>query len=245
MNEKEKERYQRQLILPGWGEAAQDKLRRAVVFIAGAGGLGSPAALYLAAAGVGRLRICDSEKVELSNLNRQLLYAAEDVGRDKASAAGRNLTRLNPHVQVLPLSAHINDRSIAELAGDAVLILDCLDNFETRFVLNRFAVQRSLPLIHAGVSGLSGQITFIHPPRTGCLACLVPEAPAAGLFPILGATAGVLGSLQALEACKYLTGGAVLKNRLLFFDGGPLEFQEVALEKNPACPVCGAGDAGA
>jgi molybdopterin/thiamine biosynthesis adenylyltransferase len=241
INERERERYGRQLILPGWGEAAQGKLREAVVFVAGAGGLGSPVTMYLAAAGVGTLRICDSESVELSNLNRQLLYAGEDVGQPKAAAAARALSRLNPLVKVVPLCARIEEDSIAELAGEATLLLDCLDNFETRFVVNRYAVKRGLPLIHAGVSGLSGQITFVHPPQTGCLACLVQEAPAAGVFPILGATAGVLGTLQAMEALKYLTAaGAGLKNRLLFFDGGRLEFQEVSLERDPGCPVCGA-----
>jgi molybdopterin/thiamine biosynthesis adenylyltransferase len=242
MSEREKERYGRQMLLPGWGEAAQEKLRKAVVFIAGAGGLGSPAALYLAAAGVGTLRICDSEDVELSNLNRQLLYSGEDVGGPKVTAAARFLARLNPHVEVVPLHARISDGSIAALAADAVLLLDCLDNFETRFVLNRFAVKRGLPLIHAGVTGLSGQITFIHPPATGCLACLVPEAPAAaaGLFPILGATAGVLGTLQATAALKYLTAcGSVLTNRLLFYDGESMDFQEVILERDPGCAVCG------
>ena len=241
LNERERERYGRQMLLPGWGEAAQEKLRKAVVFIAGAGGLGCPAALYLAAAGVGTLRICDCEDVELSNLNRQLLYSGEDVGGLKVTAAARSLARLNPHVEVVPLHARISDDSIAELAADAVLMIDCLDNFETRFVLNRFAVRRGLPLIHAGVTGLSGQITFIHPPETGCLACLVPEAPAAaGLFPILGATAGVLGTLQAMEALKYLAGsGTVLTNRLLFYDGERMDFQEVALERDPRCQVCG------
>jgi molybdopterin/thiamine biosynthesis adenylyltransferase len=246
IDDQERERYRRQLMLPGWGEAAQEKLRKAVVFIAGAGGLGSPAALYLAAAGVGHLRICDSEQVELSNLNRQLLYGNDDLGRPKVDAAGRALDRLNQRVHVTPLRARIDDGSIAALAGDAVLLMDCLDNFETRFVLNRYAVKHRLPLVHAGVSGLGGQITFIHPPRTACLACLVPEAPAAGVFPILGAAAGVLGTLQALEALKYLTcSGSLLENRLLFFDGERLDFQEVALERDPSCRVCATPERGA
>jgi len=242
---RELERYQRQVMLPGWGEKAQAALKRASVFIAGAGGLGSPLAMYLAAAGVGTLRICDSGRVDLSNLNRQLLHTARDVNRPKTRSAFRSLRRINPHVRIVPLPALIDERSVASLVGESTLIVDCLDNFATRLVLNAHAVARGLPLIHAGVTGYCGQITFLHPPATACLACLVPEAPPPATFPILGPTAGLLGSLEALEALKFLTGdGPLLTGRLLFCDGSAMQFQEVAIERDPRCPVCGQPERG-
>jgi molybdopterin/thiamine biosynthesis adenylyltransferase len=237
---RELERYHRQLLLPGWGAEAQGRLRRAVVFVAGAGGLGSPVAQYLAAAGVGTLRICDAGRVELSNLNRQLLHADRDLNHPKVRSAARTVRRVNPHVRVVPLQAVIDERSVEGLVGDAGLILDCLDNFQTRQVLNGLAVRRGLPLVHAGVTGWCGQVTFLHPPATACLACIVPESPPTAVFPILGATAGLLGCLQALEALKYLTGGGpLLAGRLLFCDGSAMQFEEVAVQKDPRCPVCG------
>ncbi len=236
----ERERYLRQIILPGWGEPAQERLKRSTVFMAGAGGLGSPVAMYLAAAGVGTLRIADHGNVELSNLNRQLLHGDGDLSRPKVSSAVETLGRINPLVEVVPLAGPITESNIASLAGEADLLVDCLDNFATRFLLNAYAVKRGLPLVHAGVSGLWGQITFIHPPRTACLACTVSEAPEGGVFPILGATAGVLGCLEAVEALKYLTGAeSLLTGRLLFCDLETMQFQEVALGRDPACPVCG------
>ncbi len=236
---RERERYRRQLILPGWGEGTQARLKAASVFIAGAGGLGSPVAQYLAAAGVGTLRICDSGRVELSNLNRQLLHSDRDLARPKVRSAARTVRRVNPHVRVVPLREVIDEGSVEELVGDAGLLLDCLDNFPTRQVLNAFAVRRGLPMIHAGVTGWCGQITFLHPPATACLACLVPESPPQEVFPILGATAGMLGCLQALEALKYLAGaGPLLVGRLLFCDGQAMQFQEVAVSRDPRCPVC-------
>jgi len=240
LSPRELERYHRQLILPGWGTEAQARLRAATVFIAGAGGLGSPVAQYLAAAGVGTLRICDAGRVELSNLNRQLLHAEADLGRPKVRSARRTVRRVNPYVRVVPLHAVIDERSVEALVGDAELILDCLDNFPTRQVLNAFAVRRSLPMIHAGVTGYCGQITFLHPPATACLACIVPQSPPQEVFPILGATAGLLGCLEALEALKYLAGGGpLLAGRLLFCDGAAMQFQEVAIQRDPRCPVCG------
>ena len=236
----ELERYHRQLILPGWGEETQARLAQATVFIAGAGGLGSPVAQYLAAAGVGTLRVCDSGRVELSNLNRQLLHADRDLGKPKVRSAARTVRRVNPHVRVVPLQATIEEPSVESLVGGAELILDCLDNFPTRQLLNAFAVRRSLPMIHAGVTGYCGQITFLHPPATACLACIVPESPPQEIFPILGATAGLLGCLQALEALKYLAGsGPLLVGRMLFCDGQAMQFQEVAVSRDPRCPVCG------
>jgi len=270
LSDQERERYLRQIILPDWGEAAQERLKNATVFVAGAGGLGSPVAFYLAAAGVGTVRICDPTTPELSNLNRQILHSHEDFQKTKADSAGETLSRLNPEIQIVCLSESINADTVDTLVGEAQLIIDCLDNFETRYILNAYAVRTETPFIHAGVTAFSGQISFIHPPETACLACIIPEAPDASQpdarsdgvapsrppsadtsdpgrlrgakpFPILGATAGVLGCLQAMEALKYLSGsGKNLKGRLLFFEGENLSFQELVVEKDPACPVCGA-----
>jgi len=240
LSAEDRERYHRQILLPEWGEEAQERLRAATVFVAGAGGLGSPVAAYLAAAGVGTLRVCDSGRVELSNLNRQILHGQSDIGRDKPDSATDSLARLNPRVRVIPLSERITPGSAAGLVADASLIVDCLDNFETRFVINHFALDSGIPFVHAGVQGLCGQIGFFNPPQTACLACLVPDPPEASTFPIVGATAGLLGCLEALEGLKYLTGkGELLRGRLLFVDAAAMEFQEVSLEKDPACPVCG------
>ena len=238
----DRERYHRQMILPSWGEDAQRVLKDSCVFVAGSGGLGSPLAFYLAAAGVGTLRICDSGYVELSNLNRQILHGENRIGRNKALSAAETLAGVNSAVRVVALNETISGENVETLVGDARLLIDCLDNFETRYILNEHAVRTGLPLVHAGVNGLCGQIAFIHPPRTACLACLVAEAPPPEIFPILGATAGALGCLEALEALKYLTGaGELLEGRLLFFDGETMQVQEVSFDKDPECRVCGGG----
>jgi len=262
----ELERYRRQVILPGWSEDTQLRLKEATVFIAGAGGLGSPAAIYLAAAGVGTLRICDKGEVELSNLNRQILHSNSDIGKSKVRSAERTLMTINHHLKVVTLAEEIKKTNISTLVGNARIMIDCLDNFAGRYVLNEYAVQSGIPLVHAGVYALSGQITFIQPPETPCLACIVPEKPPAALgpsealpsseaamlpseappssetkiFPVLGAAVGVLGSLEAVEAVKYLSGtGSLLKNRLLFIDGDTLLFQEMNVARELKCPVCG------
>jgi adenylyltransferase/sulfurtransferase len=228
------------MILPSWGMEAQGILKESCVFIAGAGGLGSPVALYLAAAGVGTLRICDSGEIELSNLNRQILHGEDRIGKNKALSAAETLRSVNPTVRVIPLTDTITRDNAEDLIGESRLVVDCLDNFQTRYILNDHAVRTGCPLVHAGVTGFCGQIAFIHPPRTACLACLVAEAPPAEVFPILGATAGTVGSLEALEALKYLTGtGVLLEGRLLFFDGETMQVQEVSFDKDPECRVCG------
>lgn len=236
----ELKRYNRQIILDGWGDDAQLRIRNATAFIAGAGGLGSAVSLYLAAAGAGTLRICDHGEVELSNLNRQIMHTNESQGKKKVLSAAERIASLNPHVRTVALDEGIDDHSIADLAADSDIIVDCMDNFETRYVLNRFAVERGIPLVHAGIYGMAGQITFIESPATPCLQCIFPEAPPPEVFPVVGATVGVIGSLEALEALKCLTGmGTLLKSRLLLFEGDIMKFEELPLEKNPSCSVCG------
>lgn len=233
------ERYQRQILIEGLGESGQRKLREATVFIAGAGGLGSPAAYYLAAAGVGRIRIGDSDRVELSNLNRQILHSEERIGTPKALSAARTLQGFNSAITVEGIETRITAETAAELFSGADIILDCLDNVETRYILNRYARDTGTPIVHGGINGLAGQMTLIIPGKTPCLGCLFPFAPAKMTIPVLGAAAGVIGSLQAIEAVKYLTGtGRTAENRLIFFDGSDGGFETIPMERNPRCPHC-------
>lgn len=232
-------RYERQMMISNWGREGQDRLRAATVFIAGVGGLGSPASTYLAMAGVGNLRICDCGELELSNLNRQILYRDADIGTSKAQAACAVLRTLNPDVTVLPLAERITIDTIESLVGPSNIIIDCLDTFETRHILNRYAVSHRIPLVHAGIYGLCGQVTFIDPPDTPCLACFYPETSSQKLFPVAGPTAGVIGTLEALEALKWILGiGTLLKSQLLVWDGTIMHFQTVLISRDPECPVC-------
>jgi adenylyltransferase/sulfurtransferase len=235
----EKNRYQRQLIMKGWGMKTQEKLKKARVFVAGTGGLGSPLLMYLAAAGVGKIAMCDNDTVDLSNLNRQVLHSDSRIGMRKADSAMKILHDINPHVELVPLYETITGKNASSLMADADLIIDCLDNFRTRHLLNEVSVKSGIPMIHAGVSGLQGQITFLQPPDTPCLACFYPSKAGKEVFPILGASAGVIGTLQAMEAIKYLTGmGNTLKNRLLFWDGARMIFETIKIARDPDCRVC-------
>jgi molybdopterin-synthase adenylyltransferase len=239
LSARELERYHRQIMLPGWGNDCQQRLKLKSAFIAGAGGLGSPVSLYLAAAGIGTLRICDSGEPELSNLNRQILHNESRIGINKAVSARQTLTRLNPDITVEALSEHITPASVASLIGGADIILDCLDTFETRHVLNRYALQQRIPLVHGGVSDMHGQVMFVHPPETPCLWCVNPGSPQPRVFPIVGAAAGVIGSIQALEAIKYLSGiGTLLSGTLLVWDGVAMQFTRLPHKPDPGCPMC-------
>ena len=204
-----------------------------------AGGLGSPVAIYLAVAGIGKFRICDFGEPELSNLNRQILHTENDIGINKALSARESLHEINPHVVVEPLLEKITEYTVEELVGDSDILLDCLDNFETRHILNRYAVQKRLPFIHAGIHGLSGQLTFIHTPETPCLHCIFPGIVPREVFPVAGVTPGVIGVLEALEAIKWILGiGENLKGTLLLWDGEAMNFQKIDVHKDSNCPVC-------
>jgi len=234
------ERYKRQIMIENWGTAGQERLHAATVFIAGAGGLGSPVSMYLAAAGVGTIRICDCGEPELSNLNRQILHDDTRIGINKALSARQTLARVNPHVNVIALPETITDQSIAGLAEDAALIVDCLDNFETRHVLNRYAVRRRIPLVHGAIHGLSGQLSVFHAPHTPCLACIFPPKVPKEVFPVAGFTPGVIGTLQAAETVKLILGlGSPLYGTLLMWDGARTDFQKIPVCRAPDCPVCG------
>ena len=232
-------RYDRQIKLHGWGTAGQQKLKAACVFIAGAGGLGSPVAVYLAVAGVGHLRLCDLDRVELSNLNRQILHPECRVGEFKAISAEKTLKALNSSIKVIAFAECLNNSSIDRLVGQPDLILDCLDNYDTRYLLNAYSIEHGIPMVHAAIWGMSGQVSFLQPPETPCLRCLVPEAPPEETFPVVGVMPGIIGSIQAMEALKFLTGlGDPLKGRLLLFDGEEMSFFTVKVERTPDCSAC-------
>lgn len=239
LSKEESLRYSRQMLFPDWGEPVQNKLRASEVFVAGVGGLGGPATIYLAVAGLGKLRIGDSDTVEATNLNRQILYNYSHLGKNKAACAGATLREINPHIQVIPLPRKIEESTVEELVGDSQIIVDCLDNFPTRYVLNKWAVKKKIPYVFAAVWGLDGQITFINPGRTPCLECLYPEAPPAETFPVIGATPGVIGCLEAMETIKYLTGlGGNLENKLLVWSGKEQTFRKIKIKKSPGCRTC-------
>mgnify|MGYP001032670360 CR=1 FL=1 len=234
-------RYQRQMMLDRWGERAQRALRESTVFVAGVGGLGSSVTIYLAVAGVGRIVVCDGDQVEHSNLNRQILHDTSQVGVSKVASARATLTRLNPEIEVVAFEALITEDNVDDLVGHARLIVDCLDNFETRYLLNDSAIRQGIPLVHGSVWGLEGRLSFIQAPETACLRCIFPGAPPKGTSPVIGATAGVIGALQAMEAVKYLAQlGKNLKQRLLVWHGDSMEFLSFRTQRDPECPSCAA-----
>jgi molybdopterin/thiamine biosynthesis adenylyltransferase len=238
ITDEERKRYQRQILL--FGEEGQEKLKAARVLIAGVGGLGSPIALYLAAAGVGVLRLADCDIVEQSNLNRQLLHGSGDVGRRKTQSAAEKLAALNPLIRLETVPERIEEITAGKIARDCNLIVDAMDNFPTRRLLNRIALAQGIPLVHGAVRGLYGQATTIIPGKTPCLRCLFPVNPPPEIFPIVGVTCGIIGSIEAMEAIKLLTGrGDPLAGRLLFWDGLAGNADFLTVERDPSCPDCG------
>ncbi len=236
----ELKRYERQISI--FGEEGQRKLKKAKVFIAGAGGLGSSISTYLTVAGIGKLRMVDNDIVALENLNRQVLHWDNDIGKKKLESAAVKLKRMNPNVEVEVISETITKGNIDDLVGDFDMIVDAMDNFAARYVLNKTALVKKIPLFHGAVHGFYGQATTIIPGKTACLRCIFPEAPPPTIPPVVGVTPGVIGCIQATEVIKYILGiGSLLENRLLMWDGLKAEMDEVPLEKNPRCEDCGKG----
>lgn len=231
-------RYGRQIML--FGEEAQKRLKAASVFVAGAGGLGSPLCTYLAAAGIGRIRVVDFDTVDLSNLNRQILHWDKDVSRLKVESAYEKLTQMNPHIEVEALPERIDEDNVERLVGDADGIVDCMDNFPTRYLLNKVSILRRIPFFHAAIYGMEARATTFVPGQTACLRCLFPDVPPpSGTFPVLGATPGVAATIQAMEVIKYFSGyGRPLKDRMLVFDGEGASFIELKLQRDPNCKDC-------
>jgi len=237
LSARELERYRRQILL--FGEEGQERLKKAEIFLAGAGGLGCPIALYLAVAGVGTITIVDRDIVEQTNLNRQILHYDRDIGRKKTASAEEKLRDANPDIRVNAIDTTIDATNVARLVGHADGIVDAMDNYSTRYLLNGTAQEKKIPLFHGAIRGLHGQATTIIPGETPCLACIFPHAPPPEVFPVVGVTPGFIGMIQATEVIKYLTGqGNLLTNRLLIWDGRECRAEEIVVEKNPACPVC-------
>jgi adenylyltransferase/sulfurtransferase len=235
------ERYLRQTILPGIGPTGQEKLAKACVLIAGAGGLGSASAFYLAGAGIGHIKIADHDIVEISNLNRQILHADAALGQPKAVSAAGRLTAFNPGIQVTGLCERItHDRITAMLEGVDIIVDGC-DSYDTRQVLNRASLKHGLPYVYAGVSGFDAMISCFVPGQTACFECLFSGNAQASDQPlgVIGAAPGLAGSLQAMETVKLLLDiGTPLKNRLLRISGLDMRCHCMDLTPNPACPAC-------
>ena len=236
----ERERYDRQIMIPGLGEEGQEKLMRARVFIAGAGGLASPASIYLVAAGVGTIRVVDHDRVELSNLNRQVLHWDEDIGKKKVDSAAEKLKRLNQGVEIEAIEETITETNISQLVAGFDLIVDGMDNLPTRYLLNKAALDKNIPFFHGAVYGFEGRVMTIIPGKTACLWCLYRGVIPRGKFPVIGVTPAVIGCIQATEVIKYIVGmGELLTNRLLIYDGLNLKFTDFMVNKDPNCEHCG------
>ena len=238
LTDSEIKRYARQTMI--FGEEGQEKLKNSKVFIAGAGGLGSPISIYLAVAGVGNITMVDHDIVELSNLNRQILHGDTDINRKKTESAEETLTNLNSDINVNIITETITDENVLDLVGDSDLIIDAMDNFDTRHTLNKAAFELNIPYFHGAVSGFDGQATTIIPGKTACLNCIFPQSPPKSVFPIIGLTPGLIGVIQATEVVKYITGeGKLLENEILLWDGLKSEVEKVKTNKRPDCEVCG------
>ncbi len=239
-------RYSRHIILPEVGGKGQKKLLSSKVLLIGAGGLGSPAAYYLAAAGIGTIGIVDFDIVDLSNLQRQILHSTNDIGKPKVESAKETLTALNPDVKVIPYKEKLTSENIFGIIKDYDVIVDGCDNFPTRYLVNDACVLSGKVNVHGSIFRFEGQATVFDPKNGPCYRCLYPEPPPPGMVPscqeagVLGVLPGIIGTIQAIETIKILLGiGKTLTGRLLIFDALKMSFRELKLKKNPQCPLCG------
>lgn len=244
--EEQIERYSRNIIIPEVGGKGQEKLLRAKVLVVGSGGLGSPVIFYLAAAGVGEIGIVDSDKVEISNLQRQIIYTTDDIGKEKVLSVKEKIEKLNPDVKVTPYNLRLTSQNIMEIIKDYDMIVDCSDNFPTRYLVNDACVLLNKPFSHGAIIRFDGQLTTIIPKVSACYRCVFEEPPPPGTVPtcqeagVLGATCGIIGSLQANEVLKYLLNvGNLLTNKLLIFSGLEIECRILNIKKNNNCVICG------
>ncbi len=246
LNRDEILRYSRHLIMPEVTLAGQRRLKAARVLVVGAGGLGSPLSLYLAAAGVGRIGLVDFDTVDLTNIQRQILYSTSDVGRPKLDAAAARLRALNPDIEIVPYPFRLESGNVMEVVTECDVVADGTDNFPTRYLVNDACVLAGKPNVYASIFRFEGQVSVFDAARGPCYRCLFPEPPPAGLVPscaeggVLGVLPGIVGSLQALEVLKLILGcGEPLIGRLVLFDALEFQFRELRIAKDPHCPVCG------
>lgn len=245
LTDDELERYSRQLVLPEWSGEAQERLKSATALVVGAGALGSPVAAYLAAAGVGSIGIVDSDPVELSNLARQPLHFTPDIGTNKAESAAAKLRALNPGCLVDPYPVRLDTHNAEAIVQVADVVVDCSDTFSTRYVVNDACCAFGVPLVEAGVLGFDGLVLAIRPGESACYRCAFPVPPPEGSVPscreagVLGATAGIVGSMQALEALKLLSGAvSASTDTILQIDAATLELTHVRTRRREDCPAC-------
>jgi len=245
LTEEQIERYSRHIILKDVGGKGQEKILQSKILIIGAGGLGAPAALYLAAAGVGTIGIIDGDKVDLSNLQRQIIHFTKDVKKDKTISAKQKIEELNPDVKVNIYNERVYASNITSFIKDYDFVIDGTDNFPAKFLINDACVLNNKPFSHGGILRFDGQ-TMTYTPGNTCYRCIFSEPPPKGAVPtcseagVLGAIAGMLGTIQAAEALKYVLGiGELLNNRLLIFNAFNMNFRTVSFNKNPNCPICG------
>lgn len=243
--EEEFQRYSRHILLQDVGVEGQEKIRSGKVLVVGAGGLGSPIALYLAAAGVGTIGIVDGDVVDLSNLQRQIIHFTPDVGRPKVESAKEKIEQLNPNVKVITHKEFLMADNALDIVKDYDFVVDATDNFPVKFLINDACVMAGKPFSHGGILRFEGQ-TFTHLPGTACYRCLFPAPPPANAVPtssqagVLGAIAGMLGTIQAAEVLKYLTGvGELLTDRLLSFNARTMDFRTIKTKRHDGCPLCG------
>jgi len=248
MTQEQSLRYARHTMLPEVGEAGQVKLLKSRVLCLGAGGLGSPSAFYLAAAGIGTLGLVDDDVVDASNLQRQILHSTETVGWPKVESAAKRLNSLNPDVKVVQHKTRLNSDNVLDIIKDYDVIVDGVDNFPTRYLLNDAALKLNKPVVHASIYRFEGQLTCFIPDEGPCYRCLYPEPPPADMAPscqeagVVGVLPGVVGVLQATEAIKILLGlGKSMAGRLLMYDALGTKFREMKLRRDPKCPTCGEG----
>ena len=239
-------RYSRQIIVPEVGGVGQERLLGRSLLAIGAGGLGSPSLLYLAAAGVGRIGVVDADAVDLTNLQRQIAHTTDDLGKNKAASAAETMRAINPDIEVITHEQRLTADNALEILGGYDVVIDGTDNFPTRYLINDACVLLGTPLVSAAILKFSGQIMTIVPGDGPCYRCVFPEPPPAGSVPncsqagILGPVAGALGSLQAIEALKLLLGvETTLKGRVFMLDALTLEARDLTISRNPRCPVCG------
>ncbi|MCS4542119.1 MAG: molybdopterin-synthase adenylyltransferase MoeB [Euryarchaeota archaeon] len=244
--EEEIKRYSRQIILNEVGGKGQKKLRSAKILVVGAGGLGAPALIYLAAAGIGTLGVIDFDKVDVSNLQRQVIHLTKDIGKPKTESAKEFIESLNPNVKVETFQTMVTPKNVFDIIKDYDAVLDGSDNFPTRFLINDACVIQKKPIFHGSVFRFEGQVTTIIPGETPCYRCIFPEQPPEGLIPscqeggVLGTVPGTIALIQSTEVLKYILKiGTLLKGRLLIYDAINMAFNEFQINKDPKCPVCG------
>jgi sulfur-carrier protein adenylyltransferase/sulfurtransferase len=247
LTEAQRDRYSRHLLLPEVGEKGQEKLLKSKVLLLGAGGLGSPAALYLAAAGIGTLGIIDADVVDASNLQRQILHGTSTLGTPKVESAKKRLQDLNPDCSVMAFEERLTSENIDRIFDHGWdVIVDGLDNFPTRYLVNDASVWKNIPVVHGSIFRFDGQVTTFQPRRGPCYRCLYPEPPPAHLAPscseagVIGVLPGIVGTIQATEAIKLILGqGEPLVGKLLMYDSLLMQFRQLRLRRDPSCPVCG------